>query len=224
MNMKKIVASASALALTAAVAVGGTLAFLQDNTEALTNNFTYNAASQNVALEIYEHKINPDNQLTVFDTPYAEDDTDHFVYEGGNQTYTIMPGATVAKDPTLRVTSGNTKVYLYAEVVPGGDTTAIQTINVNTTDWEELGVPGKNGGTVYVLKTCKDGGIATGLKDDQKTAETDEYKVLNSVTYASTLSNDANASIAVYGYVVDAVAGSDPATVYTATFNPGAAA
>lgn len=221
MNMKKIVASASALALTAAVAVGGTLAYLQDNTLAVTNNFTYNAASQNVSLEIYEHKINPDAPLTVFDTAYKAGDSDHFVYEGENQDYTIMPGATVEKDPTLRVTSGNTKVYVYAEVVENDTNEAIASIAVNSA-WEKLNVAGKNNGTVYVLTASKTAGVATGMDED--VAITSEYPVLDSVTYASTLSNNANASIAVYGYVVDAVAGSDAAAVYTATFNPGAAA
>ena len=215
MKMKKIVATGSALALTAAVAVGGTLAYLQDSTNAVTNKFTYNAASQNVSLEIYEHKINPENPLQVFDTAYTAEDDTHFVYEGDAQDYTIMPGATVEKDPTLRVTSGNTKVYVYAEVKETDESNAIETITM-ADGWTSLEMKGANNGDVYVLTLSNDGGIATGMAE--QIANTNEYPVLKSVKYASTMSADATANIEVYGYVVDAVAGADAKTVYTSTF------
>lgn len=215
MKMKKIVSAIAALSLVAALAIGGTLAFLKDETGAVTNNFTYNAASQNVDLKIYEHKIDPDNNTKVFDTAYTEGDDTHIVYEGESQAYTIMPGATVDKDPTLRLTSGATKVYLYAEVVKSDTNNAIANIEI-ADGWEKLSGSGKNGGDLYVLAASKTAGVNTGMTGD--VANTVEYQVLENVTYTSTLSDDANASIAVYGYVVDAVAGTDAGTVYTETF------
>lgn len=225
MNMKKIVASAAALSLTAAVAVGGTLAFLKDNTEALTNNFTYNAASQNVDLKIYERKIDPEKKTEVYKdaegqkVSYVDKEqagSDKFVYEGEDQAYTIIPGATVEKDPTLRLTSGDTEVYLYAEVKET-NTEGILTVTM-ADGWLPLEVDGANDGTVYVWKGAGEVAekIATGMTGD--VANTLEYPVLESVTYED-VRDDVNATnIAVYGYVVDAVAGADAAAVYTATF------
>ena len=53
MKMKKIVATGSALALTAAVAVGGTLAWLQDTSETVTNTFVW-SADNNINLTLDE--------------------------------------------------------------------------------------------------------------------------------------------------------------------------
>ena len=203
---KKVLVSAGALALAVGVTAAGTLAYLQDNTDAVTNNFTYNAASQNVSLTLFEHKLNADG-LTVGSEEIAE---------GASQDYKIIPGATAVKDPTLRVTSGDTKVYVYAEVV---ETDSGEVLTPNMADgWTELeDVAGANGGTVYVLTASQSGGVNTGMQDGA--AKTADYKVLESVTYASSMDEDKTGSIVVYGYVVDAVAGADAGDVYTATFN-----
>lgn len=204
---KKVLVSAGALALAVGVTAAGTLAYLQDKTDAVTNKFTYNAASQNVSLELFEHELKADG-LHV--------DTEKEIAEGASQDYTIIPGATAEKDPTLRVTSGNTKVYVYAEVK---ETDSGNVLTPEMADgWTQLGVAGKNGGTVYVLTASQSGGVNTGMNEEGTAAKTVEYPVLESVTYTDSLAENAEAEIVVYGYVVDAVAGSDAGTVYTNTF------
>ncbi|OUQ23021.1 hypothetical protein B5E80_11180 [Flavonifractor sp. An135] len=87
MNMKKIVATASALSLTAAVAIGGTLAWLQDSSNTITNTFTWGEGNN----------IN----LTLAETTGTE--------------YTIVPGKEDPKDPTLTLTT-ETESYVYVVI------------------------------------------------------------------------------------------------------------
>lgn len=111
MNMKKIVASASALALTAAVAVGGTLAYLTQE-KTITNTFTYSADHSNITLTLQEHKYNPK----------AANDKDGFygnitgeLTDTGNNNYYVVPDAKVDKDPVVSLTSAN-DCYVFVKV------------------------------------------------------------------------------------------------------------
>lgn len=56
MKLKKIALTVTAVALVAAVSIGGTMAFLQDTTKTITNTFTMG----NVDIAVLERKSDPD--------------------------------------------------------------------------------------------------------------------------------------------------------------------
>ena len=184
MKMKKIVATGSALALTAAVAVGGTLAWLQNSTGPVTNTFTYSNDS-NITLDLFEHD--------------AEGE------EVKEQTYPIVPGATVDKDPTLRL-STTTDSYLYFEIKDGLNAALKGVADYTiTSDWTKLmdgddQVVGPNGGLVYVYNN----GTAT---------TTVEKNIFPEVTFDSSVMTNENTAtldgttITLYGYAVQEDAG-----------------
>ena len=205
MKMKKIVATGSALALTAAVAVGGTLAYLNASTLGVQNSFTYTAADQNVTLKLFEHKLNENDPLTV-----VKDDG-HKLYAGEDvkQEYTIVPGAEAQKDPTLELKSGKTKVYVYAEVKETDESNAI-TVNMLGT-WRDTGLQGKNGGDVYVLIDSEDRDYAAATETAIPVFETITYANINGAL-------DAKATVDVYGYAVDVTAGETANEAFTAAF------
>ena len=92
--MKKTLTIALSMVLVAAIAVTGTLAFLTDKSEVLTNTFTFG----NTEVTIAEPK---------WDAALAENGID------GDMK--VVPGQTVAKDPTVTV-KGSEEVYVYAYV------------------------------------------------------------------------------------------------------------
>lgn len=101
MKMKKIVATGSALALTAAVAVGGTLAWLTAN-DSVQNTFTVG----NIQMSMDEAPVDANGQAT----------------EGARtdaNTYHIVPGGSYDKDPTIHFNAGNDASYLFVKVENG---------------------------------------------------------------------------------------------------------
>lgn len=192
MKMKKIVATGSALALTAAVAVGGTLAWLQNSTGPVTNTFTY-SNDTNITLDLFEHN--------------AEGE------EVKEQTYPIVPGATVDKDPTLRL-STTTDSYLYFEIKDGLNAALEGVADYTiTSDWTKLmdgdaQVVGPNGGLVYVYNN----GTAT---------TTVEKNIFPEVTFDSSVMTNENTAkldgttITLYGYAVQEEAGETALSAWT---------
>lgn len=199
MNMKKIVAVASALSLTAAVTVGGTLAWLQKQTTAVVNTFTYSAGA-NIDLELFE-------------TQSAEDDTHIYA-----QNYTVIPDETVHKDPTLKLTT-ETSSYLYFEIIDELNAAvagvADYTIGSNWTELKDTSnqsVTGPNGGKVYVYNDTVTGTDGTN----------GEFNIFDGLTFdGSVMTNENTASlnnteITLYGYAVQATAAGDGGNAYSA--------
>lgn len=192
MKMKKIVATGSALALTAAVAVGGTLAWLQNSTGPVTNTFTYSNDS-NITLDLFEHNAEGDKVK--------------------EQEYNIVPGATVKKDPTLSLTT-TTDSYLYFEIKDGLNAALKGVADYTiTSDWaplmsEDTQVVGPNGGLVYVYNN----GTAT---------TTVEKNIFPEVTFDSSVMTNENTAgldgttITLYGYAVQEDAGETALAAWT---------
>lgn len=115
MKKNKIVMSVISGLLVAAVAVGGTLAYLSDTSNQVTN--TFNVGSGYEWDEDHEHQglwldetANPapgENPVVISETDRTETGVD----------YTEMyPGTVVAKDPTFHLTEGSTDSYVFARV------------------------------------------------------------------------------------------------------------
>ncbi len=214
MKMKKIVATGSALALTAAVAVGGTLAWLQDTSETVTNTFVW-SADNNINLTLDETKVNPngdpvklvDGELQVVNKGEADRTTAN--------TYTIVPGKEVLKDPTLHLDT-ETESYVYVTVNNQlGDNATIGWPENNR--WMEIdtldGVP------VYAYDFNGD----KQLTEADKVTNEANIPVFEDITFSSNLNATTgaeltNQKIVVNGYAVQATAGETPLAAWDLTF------
>ena len=172
MKMKKIVATGSALALTAAVAVGGTLAWLQAQTETITNTFTVG----NVDITLTEDVFNGEGILDAENKAQA-------------QTYRVAPGTDVTKAADVTVKSGSEDCYLFVEVVKG-DTFDTNFNDVAMADgWTALtGVDGVYWRSVAASEENQSFPVLKGDKLTVKTAATnttiDENTTLTFQAYA----------------------------------------
>ena len=96
MKARKILAMVMALALTAALAVGGTLAYLPSK-DTVVNTFTVG----NVAIKLDEAKANADGTLT-----------DNGATRVDANSYKLLPGHTYNKDPMVTVLKGSESSYI----------------------------------------------------------------------------------------------------------------
>ena len=99
MKARKILVSVAALALVAAISIGGTIAYLTSHDE-VVNTFTVG----NVEIKLDEAKVNTDG------TPV----------EGADRVkgteYHLLPGHTYTKDPTVTVEKGSDASYVRMKV------------------------------------------------------------------------------------------------------------
>lgn len=105
-NMKKIIALVAALVLVLAIGIGGTLAYLT-STATVTNTFTIGK----VKITLVEHKYDanyPDQMATTSQNPYGE--------EVSENSYTLIPGQTYFKDPTVKVEDDSEDCYLFVKL------------------------------------------------------------------------------------------------------------
>ena len=151
---KKTLTIAIALVLVVALAVGATYAYLTAKTQTVTNTFVAGKIIDQNSLKLYEHNAVKGNDGTY---TLGNDVLDGSEGKAGN-TYTIMPGVNLPKDPTVEV-AGNTSTgeyYLFVKVTEGaGFNKGILGYKV-TNNWLQLkdangnDVPG-----VYVYTTNK---------------------------------------------------------------------
>lgn len=94
---KKTVALLLACVMALGVAVGGTLAWLTDTTQEVKNTFT-------------DSNIN----ITLKETDADEDK------DADNNSYKMVPGHTIAKDPKATVVTGSEDCYLFIKVEEAG--------------------------------------------------------------------------------------------------------
>lgn len=203
MKMKKIVATGSALALTAAVAVGGTLAWLQDDSNTLTNTFVWDA-NNNINLILDETEFDPETGAPTGGRTQT-----------GNK-YTIVPGGEALKDPQMDLTT-ETPSYLYVTIANGlGENVTL--VNLEENGWVKIGT--YNDADLYAYDANKDEVLNDAL------TTTENIKVFDKITFSSELDATSgglldNAQIVVNGYAVQADAageGGDAEDAWTATF------
>ena len=144
-NNKKLIIAVVALSLALCCAIGGTLAYLRDVTNTVTNTFTYG------------------------DIIISLDETE-------NLDLKMVPGNTIAKDPTVTVDLTSEACYLFVKI---DESTALKqyiTYEVNE-DWEPLKIDGQTVAGVYymTLETIPTDNTFSILQDDEVT-------VLTSVT------------------------------------------
>lgn len=94
----RILLTAVAALLLVVVAVGGTLAWLQDDTTAITNTFTDSALD----IELDEEQDTDDNRA---------------------ESFKMVPGADIAKRPFVKVATGSEACYVYVVITETGSIT-----------------------------------------------------------------------------------------------------
>lgn len=139
---KKTLTIAIALVLVVALAVGATWAYLTAKTGEVKNTFTAGGAVNQGDLELFEHVATKNNDGTY---TLAEATTTE-----GN-SYVVMPGVNLPKDPTVNVKAASGAYYLFVEVTKGakvdGDTLGY---TVDGSKWIRLNIEGRE---VYAYTT-----------------------------------------------------------------------
>lgn len=166
---KKTLTIAIALVLVVALAVGATWAYLTAKTGPVTNTFTAGKAVAKGDLTLYEHNaVQGTNGTYTLGTNEVD-----------NNTYTVMPGVDLPKDPTVKVTKAEGPYYLFVEVTKGAkvDGTTLA-YTVDGSKWVALSIDGKevyayseDGKTPAIMNAAV---TATVLKDNIITVSGDE--------------------------------------------------
>ena len=98
-----------AIALVMVCTIGGTLAWLTAKTGTVTNTFT--------SAELF---ANPSEQFTLWENIAADEDKDGIYTltseKGFANTYDVLPGVDIPKNPTVTVVDLEEHAYLYVEV------------------------------------------------------------------------------------------------------------
>lgn len=155
---KKTLTIAIALVLVVALAVGATYAYLTAKTEAVTNTFTAGGAVADNDLTLKEHVATPNT-----DGSYKLDNT-NYVKEGEGNSYVVLPGVNLPKDPTVTVEKSTGTYYLFVTVEKGSGFVGENAPLSYTTDsaWKQLEISAEGTTNVankelYVYSVTKDG-------------------------------------------------------------------
>ncbi len=207
MSKKKILLSVLAIMLVCSISVVGTLAFLTDESQLVTNTFK---AADDLAASITLDESPAEKQE---DGSYELDkDADKVP---ANE-YIVAPGVDYPKDPAIHVIDKTeTAAYVYLEVVDG--TPATVTFGIDPM-WQALeGVTGKNGGQIYVLTEAGKAVILTGTG-----TEDFNYNILVDQKITTTQAFDVEKTddftLKFYGYLAQASAADGAAAVFAACF------
>lgn len=140
--------------------------------------------------------------------------------EAAANTYTVMPGVDIPKDPYVRI-KGKSAVdaYLYIEVVDNGKPEGVYynlTDNWILLDQNGENVKGENGGLVYVYS--KNG---TAVVLDETFADQSLSILKNDMVYVSqSVTELKDFSLCFYGYMAQATAEKTAAEIFAGSFLP----
>lgn len=152
---KKALTAAIALVLIVALAVGATYAYLTAKTKAVTNTFTAGGAVAANDLTLKEHVATPNT-----DGSYKLDNT--YLDEGKGNSYVVLPGVNLPKDPTVTVEKSTGTYYLFVTVEKGSGFVGKDAPLSYTTDsaWKQLKIEGTTNVAnkeLYVYSVTTDG-------------------------------------------------------------------
>lgn len=212
---KKTLTIAIALVLVVALAVGATYAYLKAETGEVKNTFVAGSAVADGDLELFEHVANRNTDGTyTLDTNAKATAGENGVYN----SYTVMPGVNLPKDPTVEVTKAEGPYYLFVEVTKGDSfkgEKAPLSCTVDGSHWVALKIEGKE---VYAYST--DGKTAAILKDELTATpvlatigNTD-----NTITVADADLTNVNCQLTFQAYACQAAGFTDATAAFNACF------
>lgn len=134
-----------------------------------------------------------------------------------SNTYTLMPGVDVPKDPKITITGKTTvPAYLYVEVCP--DLPATDTVTYGIMPhWKALGIKGPHGGDVYVY-AYPDGTVI--ILDGTVKDLTIRILDKDTLYVSDQLDRGTTATMTFYGYMAQQVSGRDEKATFTNEFIP----
>ena len=194
MKKRKIMMSVMSAALVGVVAIGGTLAYLSDTTDKVTNTFNVGAGYEE------DDKGHVGLWLDEVDIEAAESGART---EEGNTYEDLLPGDTVVKDPTFHMTAGSTESYVIAKVVGADASMAAGYIFKN--EAEEVGFNGEwvkvagldentevvtPGGDGYYIYTNVETGMPAIVDPSDEEVAVDLVPMFNSVTLTAEIDSD----------------------------------
>lgn len=151
---KKTLTIAIALVLVVALAVGATYAYLTATTKAVTNTFTAGGAVAANDLTLKEHKVIPNT-----DGSYTLGNT--YLDEGEGNSYVVLPGVNLPKDPTVTVEKSTGTYYLFVTVEKGSGFMGEKApLSYKTaSDWKSMAISGNDVANkeLYVYSVTSDG-------------------------------------------------------------------
>lgn len=208
-KLRKLLTLVSCAVLLVCVTIAGTVAYLQHTTDVVENTFTVGA---NVVIDLDEAPVGDDGKKITGDRVKKND-------------YTLVPGYTYDKDPTVRVKTGTGDCYVFVKVV--NPFTAIEaaenTIAAQMTKygWHQLVVNGQNVENVFYYGTAEK---ATIQNNEEGTVDK-ELVVFETFTTNNNLTHDDltfynKKQIEVTAYAIQADGFADHAAAWTAgSFN-----
>lgn len=150
MNKKNIATAAVSLALVGVMAIGGTLAYLTDDSDTMTNTFVMDGLTITLKEDATIPKGEVYLQKETDETEYSTDEIQGAVK--GVDYDKLLPGATVDKNPYLEIGASNAHAYVYAYVTginttaPEEDATApVVWVDQWNTGWEVVANTGLKG-------------------------------------------------------------------------------
>lgn len=192
MAKKKIALIVAAIATTAAIAVGTTLAFFT-STDKVSNTFTVG----NVNITMDEAKVTKTGNEFVAGTERVKENTYPAIY----------PGAVIPKDPTITVLADSEDCYVGAVV------TINNWLSIPTDLQAKLSVivPGKDWSIISGTANIKDNTFVIKYKYNNLVSKATTVQVLTPVftgfTIPSTLSQDDMKAMAADGFKIDVKGG-----------------
>ncbi len=194
MNKKNVLIMVVAMVLVAVVSVGGTMAWLTAESSEVENTFT--VGNINITL---------DEEDTDDSTPNAGRDTEN--------TYKVIPGEVIDKDPTVHVVQGSEKCYVFVKVVNtvrvNGNVVATPNINAegSTAKWLKVGTV--TDGEVYVYTGTEETPVVVDAGSEAK-----NLVVFTKVTIADTVTKTDVTTLNNTKITVDAYAHQSEKTTY----------
>ena len=145
-SSKKGLALLLSLVLVIGCVAGGTLAWLTDTTDPVTNTFTIG-----------------DIDLTLKETPYNSDGTYGTPAENVENSYPLIPGNSYKKDPVVEVAAGSEDCYLFVKIVEANNPGTYLNYTLALDGWTQLnGQTGVYYRTVAKTDTTRSWKLLTG--------------------------------------------------------------
>lgn len=169
---KKPIALLLSGALLLGCTVGGTLAWLTDESDPVTNTFTVG----DVQITLDESLLQDDGTL----------DTTEKVTTNNN--YKMTPGVTLPKDPTVTVKTGSEDCYVFVKVEKSPDFDNYITYQIDTNNWAQLtGVDDVYCTTAAVTDVTTDRSIKILLDEQVQIKDSVTKEMMQSITNKPTL-------------------------------------
>lgn len=191
----KILALALAFILVAGIAVAGTVAYLTSTPDSIEN--TFKVGKVNITLD--EHLVGADGKIPTTNAALTDDT------HRGN-LYTIVPGKTYDKDPTVHVLKGSEECFVFVKVENGIASYEVTGTDANTiakqiadNGWTQLKVNNVNVPGVFYKEQ-------DAIAEDGTDADLDVFSTftINPDLTATDLADATSATVKITAYAIQA--------------------